>query len=70
MNSIRKASYDMFTKSSIPDLFKQHATKLDPVKYVAAAHVFPMRVNNHVANDLIDWYLLFAASSSRQLLTE
>lgn len=70
MNSIRKTSYDMFTKSSIPDLFRQHAVKLDPVQYLAAAHVFPMRVNNHVANDLIDWYLIFAPFSHRQLLRE
>lgn len=55
MNPIRKPSYDMFTKSAIPELFKRYSAKLDPLQYMAAAHVFPMRVNNHVADNLIDW---------------
>ncbi|KAI9700671.1 MAG: hypothetical protein M1836_002040 [Candelina mexicana] len=50
-----KVPYDMFTKTAIPALFKRHSARLDPIKYLAAAHVFPMRVNNHVADDLIDW---------------
>jgi hypothetical protein len=55
MASISRRSYDMFTKSAIPLLFKRHATHLDPNPYLAAAQVFPMRVNSHVAEDLIDW---------------
>jgi len=45
----------MFTKSAIPLLFNRHAPHLDPNLYLAAAQVFPMRVNSHVAEDLIDW---------------
>jgi hypothetical protein len=45
----------MFTKSAIPALFKRQSAGLDPVSFLSAAHVFPMRVNNHVAEDLIDW---------------
>ncbi|KAK5994356.1 putative L-lysine 2,3-aminomutase [Cladobotryum mycophilum] len=48
-------TYGMFTKSAIPQLFKKYAGTIDPAPYIAAAHVFPMRVNNHVAEDLIDW---------------
>ncbi|KAI9877109.1 MAG: hypothetical protein M1830_004760 [Pleopsidium flavum] len=55
MSALRKVQYDMFTKSAIPALFNRHSAKLDPVPFLAAAHVFPMRVNNHVAEDLIDW---------------
>ncbi|KUJ21670.1 uncharacterized protein LY89DRAFT_694197 [Mollisia scopiformis] len=45
----------MFTKSAIPLLFNRHAPHLDPNSYIAAAQVFPMRLNSHVAEDLIDW---------------
>jgi L-lysine 2,3-aminomutase len=55
MASMLRKSYDMFTKSNIPELFKQYAPHLDPAPYLAAAHVFPMRVNNHVAESLVDW---------------
>lgn len=53
--ALRKKGYDMFTKSSIPSLFKRYGVDLDVTKYTAAAHVFPMRVNNHVAEDLVNW---------------
>ena len=55
MSPIRKKGYDMFTKSAIPSLFQKYAPGLDPSPYQAAAQVFPMRVNNHVAEDLVDW---------------
>ncbi|KAH8647688.1 hypothetical protein BX600DRAFT_389394 [Xylariales sp. PMI_506] len=45
----------MFTKSAIPQLFQRYGISMDPLPYVASAQVFPMRVNNHVAEDLIDW---------------
>lgn len=45
----------MFTKSAIPQVFKKYASSMDPAPYFAAAQVFPMRINNHVAEDLIDW---------------
>jgi hypothetical protein len=48
-------SYKLFSKSAIPALLKQYRPRLPPEAFVAAAHVFPMRVNNHVADDLIDW---------------
>jgi hypothetical protein len=45
----------MITKSAIPQLFNRHAPHLDPNPYIAAAQVFPMRINSHIAEDLIDW---------------
>lgn len=48
-------SYKLFSKSAIPALFKQYQLALQPDAFIAAAHVFPMRINNHVADDLIDW---------------
>jgi hypothetical protein len=45
----------LFAKSAIPALFRRHATGFDPVPFLAAAHIFPMRVNDHVAKDLTDW---------------
>lgn len=53
--ALRKKTYEMFTKSSLPSLFRRYGVDLDVAKYTAAAHVFPMRINNHVAEDLIDW---------------
>ena len=55
MNAVRKHGYDMYTKSNISTLFRRYAATVDPVPFQAAAQVFPMRVNNHVAEDLIDW---------------
>ncbi|KAI8953186.1 hypothetical protein F4801DRAFT_588371 [Xylaria longipes] len=45
----------MFTKSAIPQLFQKYAPHLDTDSYMAAANVFPMRVNNHLVEGLIDW---------------
>ncbi|KAF4637314.1 hypothetical protein G7Y89_g770 [Cudoniella acicularis] len=51
-----KGYYEMYTKSHIPGLFKRHGVfHLDPKLYLAAAHVFPMRNNNYVCDELIDW---------------
>lgn len=47
--------YKLFSKNALPALLKMSRTLLDPTPFVAAAHVFPMRLNNHVADDLIDW---------------
>ncbi|KAF2093313.1 hypothetical protein NA57DRAFT_81645 [Rhizodiscina lignyota] len=48
-------NYQLFSKSALPALFKRFQPNLDGDKFIAAAHVFPMRVNNHVVDDLIDW---------------
>lgn len=47
--------FRLYTKSHIATLFKHYAPKLDPISYLAAAQVFPMRANNYVVEDLIDW---------------
>ena len=47
--------FRLYTKSQIPTLFERFAPALDPKSYLAAAHVFPMRANNYVVEDLIDW---------------
>lgn len=61
MNSLKNKTYDMFTKSDLPHLFRKYGTNLEPTAYQAAAQVFPMRVNSHVADDLIDWYVSLSA---------
>ena len=49
--------FRLYTKSHIAELFERYAPHLDARLFVAAAHVFPMRVNNYVAENLIDWYV-------------
>ena len=48
-------AFRLYTKSHIATLFKRYAPSLDPMSYLAAAQVFPMRANNYVVEDLIDW---------------
>lgn len=50
-------NFRLYTKSHIASLFARYAPSLDPVAYLAAAQVFPMRANNYVVEDLIDWYV-------------
>lgn len=50
--------YKLFSKSALPSLLRTHDPSLQADRFVAAAHVFPMRVNNHIVDDLIDWYVL------------
>lgn len=64
MKYFRKSSYDMFTKSVIPELFKRFSVPLDPTEYIAAAHVFPMRVNNYVVENLIDWSVTLSMNTT------
>jgi hypothetical protein len=49
------STFRLFTKSHIRALFARYVPRLDPEPYVAAAQVFPMRVNNYVADNLVDW---------------
>ncbi|ORY17795.1 hypothetical protein BCR34DRAFT_671094 [Clohesyomyces aquaticus] len=39
----------------IQEIFLRFGVGLEPMPYVAAAQVFPMRVNNYVLENLIDW---------------
>lgn len=48
-------AFRLYTKSHIATLFERYAPRLDPTSYLAAAQVFPMRANNYVVEDLIDW---------------
>ena len=50
-------NFRLYTKSHLASLFARYAPSLDPVAYLAAAQVFPMRANNYVVEDLIDWYV-------------
>jgi hypothetical protein len=50
-------SYKLFSKSALPGLLRTRDPSLQADRFVAAAHVFPMRVNNHVVDDLIDWHV-------------
>lgn len=49
--------FRLHTKSHIPALFEHYAPRLDAVAYRAAAEVFPMRVNNYVLRNLINWFV-------------
>lgn len=48
-------AFHLYTKSHIASLFTRYAPQLDPLSYLAASQVFPMRANNYVVEDLIDW---------------
>ena len=50
-------NFRLYTKSHVASLFARYAPSLDPVAYLAAAQVFPMRANNYVVEDLVDWYV-------------
>lgn len=49
----------MYTKSHIPAILNTYwpggAQSVDPLPYLAAASVLPMRTNNYVVTQLIDW---------------
>ena len=47
--------YKLISASSIPGIFQTRAPHLDPSDFVAAAQVFPMRANNYVIEQLVDW---------------
>ncbi|SPO44517.1 uncharacterized protein PSANT_02202 [Moesziomyces antarcticus] len=47
--------YRMVSASGIPRLLAERAPHLDSEDYKAAAHIFPMRANNYVVEQLIDW---------------
>jgi hypothetical protein len=49
---------ELYTRSKIEGIFRTFAPQLDAQPYVAAAAVFPMRVNNYVLLNLIDWYMI------------
>ncbi|UZJ57642.1 hypothetical protein CBS101457_006962 [Exobasidium rhododendri] len=48
-------AFELVSKSDIPEIFARYAPHLDPSDYVASATVFPMRANNYVIEQLIDW---------------
>lgn len=60
-------AFRLYTKSHIPTLFEHYAPSLDSKSYLAAAQVFPMRANNYVLEDLIDWLVFKSLYSSSQL---
>lgn len=47
----------LYTRSHIPAVLNAYMDggKVDPLPYMAAACVFPMRANNYVIDELIDW---------------
>lgn len=59
--------FRLYTKSHIAPLFEHYAPSLDPKSYLAAAQVFPMRANNYVVEDLIDWLVLESLYSLSRL---
>ncbi|KJX93331.1 hypothetical protein TI39_contig4335g00001 [Zymoseptoria brevis] len=47
--------FKLFSKSALAGLFQRYCPNLKLAEYFAAAHVFPMRLNSHVVEDLIEW---------------
>ena len=60
-------AFRLYTKSHIATLFERYAPSLDPKSYLAAAQVFPMRANNYVVEDLIDWLVFESLYSLSRL---
>lgn len=56
---IKPLQWKMYTKSHIPAILNTYwpggAQSVDPLPYLAAASVLPMRTNNYVVTQLIDW---------------
>lgn len=52
---IEQKKIQLLTRSHIPEIFASRAPHLSVEDYVAAASVFPMRANNYVVDQLIDW---------------
>jgi hypothetical protein len=48
-------AFRLYTRSRIEDIFAHYAPRVDPRPFVSASVVFPMRVNNYVLDNLIDW---------------
>ncbi|ESK92528.1 l-lysine -aminomutase [Moniliophthora roreri MCA 2997] len=53
--SVGKKKIQLLTRSNIPEIFATRAPHLPATDYLAAASVFPMRANNYVVEELIDW---------------
>ena len=47
----------LYTRSHIPAVLNAYldGKDVDPLPYMAAASVLPMRANNYVIDELIDW---------------
>jgi hypothetical protein len=54
-SGFRPKPFKLYSKNHIPSLLARYAPHLDPDGYVAAATVFPMRTNDYVVEELIDW---------------
>ena len=53
--SAESTTLRLYTRSKIDSIFETHAPHLEVNQYIAPAAVFPMRVNNYVLENLIDW---------------
>src|SRR5260221_7151635 len=53
--NIEPLKFQLLSRSNIPQLFSNRAHHIDSSAYVAAATVFPMRANNYVVDNLINW---------------
>ena len=54
----------LFTKSRIVDIFSRYCPHIEPEPFYIAAQVFPMRANNYVLENLIDWCGPFLSTGS------
>ncbi len=53
--NVEPLKYQLLSRSNIPELFSSRAPHIDSSEYLAAASVFPMRANNYVVDNLINW---------------
>lgn len=55
---IQPLKWKMYTKSHIPGIlnaYRPRSQSVNPLPYYAAASILPMRTNNYVVSQLIDW---------------
>ena len=55
---IQPLKWKMYTKSHIPGILNTYwprSLSVNPLPYYAAASILPMRTNNYVVSQLIDW---------------
>ena|SRR6266542_2710863 len=53
--NIEPLKFQLLSRSNISELFSSRARHIDSSEYLAAAAVFPMRANNYVVDNLINW---------------
>lgn len=62
--------WEQYNKNRLAGLLGARAPHLDYRPYLAASHVFPIRMNPYVIDNMIDWYDLFLSLFSLWIKNE